>query len=369
MLLFLIIGLTLAVFMMLLLWLRKDKARADYILISWLALISFQILLFYSFFNGLIYQYPKIIVGLSAIPLLHGVLVYFYTREMIGTLKLTTKTVALHLTPLILLSLLTIPFYLIPEERQLRLVNGDFEGFRWYMYIKLVMIVVSGLAYSAASIFEVRRYRKRIKNYLSNTDHLQLRWLEVLSAGIGAIWIVALFMDDFYISIGVILFVITIALFSMNQLPVLYSNQLLSTPDKTSNSESEPSSEKYAKSGLDEGRLQTIIQKVECFMHSEKAFKNPELTLKELSEQTGIPSHQLSQAINSHHGKTFYTYINNLRLEEFLEMAQLPESQKYTYLSLAYDAGFNSKTTFNKYFKLTTGKTPTQYFSSIQTKN
>lgn len=99
-------------------------------------------------------------------------------------------------------------------------------------------------------------------------------------------------------------------------------------------------------------------------MAEDKVFKDPELTLKELSEKTNIPSHQLSQAINTLLGKSFYHYINHLRLKEFLKIAQKPESQNYTYLSLAFDAGFNSKTTFNKYFKLTTGQTPSQYFAS-----
>ena len=370
MLLFLIIGLTLSVFLMALLGLRKGKTRADYILTIWMGQLTIQLLVFYLLFNGFLYQYPKVLVAFSAIPLLHGVLVYFYTLEVTGRFNLKPGVIFLHFIPFIVLSLLSIPFYLVSDERQFEIVNGDFSGFQWYMLTKLVFFVISGLTYSTISIIEVRKYRKRITHYLSNTDNVQLRWLEFLSAGLGVIWIVVLFLDDRFISIMVTIFVISIAFFSISQLPVLYSNQM-AIPDSDSGEKNnfkkdKPETEKYAKSGLDTENLNQIIHKVENFMATEKAYKNPELTLKELSEKTGIPGHQLSQAFNNLLGKTFYHYVNNLRLEEFLKIAQEPENQNYTYLSLAFDAGFNSKTTFNKYFKLTTGQTPSQFFSTYQ---
>ena len=368
MLFFLFIGIILSVLMLLLLWLRKGKELADYLLLSWMLVITVQMFFFYYMFNGYLYQHPKIIVAFSPIPLLHGPLLYFYTTEVTGRLKATVKKVLPHAIPFIVLSVLATPFFLETPQRQYAIVNGDFTGYHWYMYAKMVFFVVSGLSYAIASIIEVHKYRKRIKNYLSNTDRVQLRWLEFLNMGLGIIWIVVLFWDDFYISSMVTVFVILTALFSINQLPILYSNQLAmvdAEPERSrKDSDRKTTTEKYAKSGLDDQGLQQIIHTVEAFMHSQKAFKNPELTLKELSEQTGVPSHQLSQAINSHHGKSFYHYVNSLRLNEFLEMAQQPESKQYTYLSLAFDAGFNSKTTFNKYFKLSTGQTPTEYFSS-----
>ncbi len=307
--LFLIIGLTLSVFLMVLLGLRKGKTRADYILMVWMGLLTIQLLDFYFLFNGLLYQYPKVLVAFSPIPLLHGILVYFYTLEVTGRFNLKSKDIFFHFVPFVILSLLLIPFYMVSKEGQFTVVNGDFSGFHWYMYIKLIVFVISGLAYSGASVFEVRKYRKRITNYLSNTDNVQLHWLEFLSAGLGIIWVVVLFLDDTFISIAVTLFVISIALFSINQLPLLYSNQIAiadAEPDfKNGEEKGESDTQKYVKSGLDVEGLNQIIKKVDRIMASEKVYKDPELTLKELSERAGIPGHQLSQAINTLLGKAF----------------------------------------------------------------
>ena len=345
---------------------RRGKIRADYILIIWLLLLVLQMIVFYTLFQGVLYNYPKLLVTLMPLPVLHGVLVYFYTLEITGRTKLQLKTILLHLIPFFLLSILTIPFMILPEEEQYRVVTLDFSSFLWYMYLKLAIFVISGFSYATASILEVRRYRKRIKEYLSNTDQVQLRWLEFLNIGLGGIWFLVFFTDDTIISTGVIIFIVGMAFFSINRLPLLYSNQAIELgPDFNAHaSGEEKNAGKYAKSGMDDDALKDIIRKVDQVMMSEKVFKNPELTLQDLSEKTDTPTHQLSQAINTHHGKSFYNYVNNLRVSEFLEMSKSPESKNYTYLALAFDSGFNSKTTFNKYFKLTTGQTPSQNFST-----
>jgi AraC-like DNA-binding protein len=71
----------------------------------------------------------------------------------------------------------------------------------------------------------------------------------------------------------------------------------------------------------------------------------------------------LSQVINSREGKNFYDYINLLRIADFKEQIQQPESQKYSLLGLATQCGFNSKTTFNRNFKKATGLSPTEYLA------
>ena len=66
----------------------------------------------------------------------------------------------------------------------------------------------------------------------------------------------------------------------------------------------------------------------------------------------------LSAVINQGFGKNFNDYINDYRVDAFIEKLKNGEQEAQTLLSLAYDAGFNSKATFNRAFKKTTGVSP-----------
>jgi AraC-like DNA-binding protein len=88
-----------------------------------------------------------------------------------------------------------------------------------------------------------------------------------------------------------------------------------------------------------------------------------------LAKKIKIHPNYLSQVINEKQGKTFFEYINTLRVEEFKRLVALPESKQFTIMSLAYDCGFNSKSSFNKNFKKVTGQSPSEYLAAIGLQN
>nr|WP_316929421.1 AraC family transcriptional regulator [Chryseobacterium gregarium] len=51
-------------------------------------------------------------------------------------------------------------------------------------------------------------------------------------------------------------------------------------------------------------------------------------------------------------------------MEEFKRIAVLPENEKFTILSLAYESGFNSKTSFNRNFKKYMDISPREFLKS-----
>jgi AraC-like DNA-binding protein len=69
----------------------------------------------------------------------------------------------------------------------------------------------------------------------------------------------------------------------------------------------------------------------------------------------------LSQILNELEGKNFYDYINTLRTEEFKRLIAIPDNRKYTLLALAQQCGFNSKSSFNRYFRKVTGQSPSEF--------
>ncbi len=119
---------------------------------------------------------------------------------------------------------------------------------------------------------------------------------------------------------------------------------------------------KYKKAGITMQQAKAVQQKLKAVMTNEKPYLNPTLTLSDLSEMVGVSNNQLSQILNEYVGKNFYDHVNAFRLQHFLDLKESPTSKHYTILGLAYECGFNSKTTFNTFFKKTMGKTPSEYF-------
>jgi AraC-like DNA-binding protein len=96
-------------------------------------------------------------------------------------------------------------------------------------------------------------------------------------------------------------------------------------------------------------------------MASEKPYLDPNLSLPQLANDSGIPSHYLSQIINETFGLNFFDFINQYRVEEVKTKIVDPKFDSYSLLGIAFECGFNSKSAFNRIFKKSTGLTPREY--------
>ena len=366
-------GLSVAFFLFVLIFIKKHKSRADYVLLVWIGVMVIHMFLFYIDYREISYQYPHLLGVSLPIPVLHGVLLYFYTLELIRKeTQITLKKTLLHLIPFFALIILAIPFYQLTGAEKIEVYRQAGRGFEWYKTIQISAFMVFGFSYSLASIVEIRKCRSQLLDNFSNVDKKMLRWLEYLAIGLAIIWLVSAFFSDEVVFGVVVLFVLFIGFFGINQYPVFYSITLV---DPTSANikpelplEDSPTempidnTEKYSKSKLSDDAASGVMILLETKMTNQKLFMNANLTLNDLATAINVSPNHLSQVINSVTGKTFYHYINTYRIGEFLKLSSVAENRKFTYQGLAQQCGFSSKTTFNKYFKLQTGKTPSEYF-------
>jgi len=227
-----------------------------------------------------------------------------------------------------------------------------------FIAIKWYCVACSGVFYVIWSALLLRRHSKNIRNQFSDVHKINLRWLQILTFGLGAIWLMVIFLhNDTMVFSGVVVFVFLIGFFGVRQADIFRH-----TPSTLE--EIEPRG-KYQKSGLTEKASGELLRELKRLMTEEALYKKSDLSIDELSSRLGVHPNYLSQTINQNEKKNFYDFVNAYRIEEFKRLIEMHKNQQFTLLSLAYDCGFSSKTSFNRCFKKVTGQTPSEYVAAF----
>lgn len=106
-----------------------------------------------------------------------------------------------------------------------------------------------------------------------------------------------------------------------------------------------------------------LIQTIQNYMMHEKPYLNSSFSIMDLANAFKMPTHKCSALINTYIGKNFRDWINQYRIEYFIQTYP-QKSQKLTVDAIAFESGFISMTTFYRAFKKETGKMPVNYFSN-----
>lgn len=234
----------------------------------------------------------------------------------------------------------------------------------WITFAREVFRVAIGVL----CLVELNRYRHHVHSNFSHIDKHELTWLTLLVTGFTALraW-----------SVLVLVFVILNAVFEISadfELMGLIGNYttflLVSMLIFFSLGHS------IAYEGLDRDEESSDLvqnddqhegheEKLTAYMLQHKPYLNPTLSLDLLAKEVDISPRLLSTVINRQFNCNFFEYINCYRVEEAVERLGVRECDK-TILEIGFDSGFNSKTTFNSFFKKKLGFTPSEYRKSKQ---
>ena len=108
--------------------------------------------------------------------------------------------------------------------------------------------------------------------------------------------------------------------------------------------------------GLDVDKLMLRLEKL---MTDDSIYRDDSINLADTAISLGITHHQLSQLLNERLSMNFNTYINSYRIEDAKKL--LISNPDRTVLTIAYEVGFNSKSSFYESFTKITGITPVEY--------
>jgi AraC-like DNA-binding protein len=122
----------------------------------------------------------------------------------------------------------------------------------------------------------------------------------------------------------------------------------------------------YKNSSLTREEIQDHVAWIEKVMKQERPYLDPNFNLTKLSKLARLPDYQLSQVLNMGMKTNFYDLVNRYRIERLMELWSDSSRDEVSILDLAFEVGFNSKSTFNTAFKKFTGKTPSAYRAELQ---
>lgn len=378
-----IIGIILALFLSLVLLSKKNKTKSNWILLAWLLVIALNLTLIYLQTDEKKYICPSLLGWVFPFPLLHWPFLYLYVSTLTSKKETGPQLLWLHFIPFFLSIALFSRFLFLPEISKINVYEIGGKGYETELLINLITIILSAVIYTTLSVIKLWKYKKQIKNEFSYLEKINLNWLSYLIAGMTIIFFAVIFVgNDKIIYSFVVGFVFFIGYFGIKQVGIFTENIPNSIAEENKNlvesefifeskSDDEESSLsdgeievkglKYLKSTLNEDTALRIYNDLNKIMLTERLYQNAELKLDDLAEALNVLPNHLSQVINSIENKNFYDYVNQLRIDDFIKMISMPGNQKFTLLSLAFECGFNSKTSFNRNFKKVTGLTPSEY--------
>lgn len=115
---------------------------------------------------------------------------------------------------------------------------------------------------------------------------------------------------------------------------------------------------------LNPNQIEQLKKRLSYFMIQEQVYANSELSLNLLAQKLNTSTNNLSWLLNRIYKQSFYDFINAHRVQAVVDAIRQGQHQKMTLLALAFEAGFKSKSTFNKAFKKETGQSPSAFIKT-----
>ncbi len=293
--------------------------------------------------------------------LLFGPTIFLFSRSIVQR-KSFSKQDLMHYLPALVYVIFVSVYFVIPNDTVISARAKTGELMRVIYACHAIGLVVN-IAYWMKGWQLFRTFKTEVQNELSYEPQTHFLQNFLIITGICLLVWTGLLLTSFlgfdmlernarpYIWILLVLIILFITYYGMIAPQVL---QLLPVRKHEV--------KKYTQSKLSATDLDRLKEQLDNLMIEKKPYLNSKLLKGELADMLGVNNPELARLLNENIGMNFFEYVNYYRIKEFVALAKTEKAQQLTFFGLAQEAGFHSKTTFNKSFKKLMGSSPSAYF-------
>ncbi len=303
--------------------------------------------------------------------------IYLYVKYLFYEYDGFQKEDHLHFLPIYIYSAFTIYLYFDSDFS-----IASMRGHEWYKLRALVcgyFATVQGPFYFIKTNHILKLRQQILKKHYSEIESRKLEWFKIINYSFALVFIIGgistivrntfinpyiLYMA-YHAVLAISLFYITVIIYKY---PILFTRSE-NTSDIYQHTEPLIQEPKEV-SSLQETRFsdaqqsakdKMIIAKIEEVMKERKLYKNPNFSLNDLAEAISESRNAISSALNNSLNKTFYNYINELRIAESKILLSDENMKHFSIEGIAAQSGFKTMSVFYRFFKDIEKVTPAVY--------
>jgi AraC-like DNA-binding protein len=352
-------GLNLVLFFLTIKILKANFANIFLLALLSLLLVGTTYLILLNYFS---FPFPILTHIIDSLPSLVGSLTYLYVYYSINSFKKIHAISLIHFLPFFI----AFPLSFISTD-EVSIIS---------VFYNIGLKIIVGIIYFIWSLRILNVHKRLIKNNFSKIDKIDLKWLAfvvwialisyLIYLSVMILWVLNIQIVanvTIYANAIVFLFILSISYYSLSSTTVF--KQISNF--KTLNSEIPDENITNALINDNKKELMSLESAEQIFrtivlvIETKKMYKIENLMLEDLSKELNIHSKYLSSVINRVSNKNFFDFINSFRIKEFNTEVLNPKNRQLTYLAIAFDCGFGSKSAFNRAYKNEMGVSPSVF--------
>jgi AraC-like DNA-binding protein len=319
------------------------------------------ILIYVAYWNRLVIK--PAFIGLNQLywPFLYAIPPLFYLYLNALTERHRYKRLHFILPIIILASWL--PFYFMPSDQKAEYLKRFFADKTFYYRLASFLnwfVILYLSVYLFLSVKTVFDYKKGIDKKLLNRN--LFNWFKTLLWAFG-VFVLGHFF--YYVLVSRLGFPVEwdygISLVMCSMIFIIGYKSYASPELFAERAKLEIHNKKKEVKLVSDVKSKLIIDQLQLLMETKKPYLNDQLKLTDLANRLEVSTHRLSYIMNKKLQTTFNDYINGHRIDYAKQLLKSTENRYMKVSDIAYQSGFNSRTSFYNTFKKFADQTPTAY--------